>query len=173
MRQNRRETRNSLCSVKGMTAVELLLVISLIAILAGMAMPTFVQWRQSLEYREAASSIVGALKNARNRAVTTNRQHRVEFNIAAGNYRLTRGNRPDASTDPWNPEGRPWIALPEAVRLNSGAVVLTAIQFNSSGMASFVPLGAVGTVTIRNTAGANLYWVGVEQTGRIRMDRGR
>lgn len=66
----------------GFSLIELLIGIAIMAILAGLAMPSFQAWLQNTQIRNAAESIQNGLQRARAEAVGRNTN--VEFVLGAG-----------------------------------------------------------------------------------------
>lgn len=151
----------------GFTLVELLVVIAIMAVLAAIAVPAFYQWNQNLRYKEAAWGINSQMRQARQMALTNNREFRVELDLDAKQYRLTQGNLPSGSTA-WAAV-TPWSAIAAEVSWNTGAACDgTAdlnVEFNPNGTAD-----AAG-VCIKDSSGAVRYRVTVSQTsGRVSID---
>lgn len=82
----------------GFTLVELMVAITLMAIMLTIAAPSFLQWRESLQYREAGRGLTTFIRTARSEAIQNNRQYRVQINIAAKTYQLQRGESALASS---------------------------------------------------------------------------
>ncbi len=160
MRQNAWRRGNDVRSSAGFTLIELMVVVFLAAVLAAMAVPSFAQWRQSLEYREAARNIVSQLREARSRAIAANREHRVEFEPAAGRYGLRAGDRAQNTNWATVPPITNWSTLPNEVNMSSN---VGSIQFNTNGTANG------GTITVRDGALNDKYKVVIVRTGRIRI----
>ena len=59
-------------SSSGFTACELMVVLSIAAVLAAVAVPNFIGWQQACRLNAAAADIVSLLRNARLRAVKEN-----------------------------------------------------------------------------------------------------
>jgi len=88
------ESRVDMKSEHGYSLVEMLTVFFIIATLSAIAIPSYMQWRESLEYREAAREVASILRLAQSGATgNTNRQHRVRFVQATRQYCIERGNR--------------------------------------------------------------------------------
>jgi prepilin-type N-terminal cleavage/methylation domain-containing protein len=60
-------------SKRGFTLIELIIVITIMAILMAFATPALIQWRESAQVKEVARDILGGLRQARSIAVTENR----------------------------------------------------------------------------------------------------
>ena len=101
---------------RGFSLIELLVAIALMGIIMAIALPSLIQWRDSLQYRDAAKGLVSFIRNARSRAISTNRQQRVEINVANRTYRIRAGAR--AVNSGWGPLPDP---QPEADVIMSSA----------------------------------------------------
>lgn len=77
-------------SKRGFTLIELVIVMALVGILLAVALPQYISWRKGAAYNNAAYQVMGALRQARSQAVSEKREHRVEFDVSAGRYQLTR-----------------------------------------------------------------------------------
>lgn len=167
-------TGNPFGSSKGFTFTEMVVVVGILVILAGIAFPSFMQWRRSLEYRESARNIVSILRDARSRAVATNFQHSVELDTAFMRYRMRQGDRASSSTV-WNaiPTREDWTVLPAGVNVacpNLAAPV--SIVFNPNGTASWLGAANPASINVRDSANVFKYTVDVFDTGRIRTRTG-
>lgn len=94
-------------SERGFTMTETLVVLAIMATMMAIAVPSLYTMSQTAESKEAAWGILSDMRLAKQSALSTNLEHRVEFDMAAKRYRLTRGNMPSASTawtaiDDWN-----------------------------------------------------------------------
>ena len=163
----------------GFSLVELVVVIAIIAIAAAMALPSFVQWREGLQYRQAGRDMTAFIRNARSRAISTNRQQRIELNIANRSYHLRQGDRAIFSN--W-----PVVAAPGAgadvvitTPRTSIASVNTEIICNPNGTLEFPTVGGISNrITFfdnQTSAVADLnsqrYRIDISITGRIRFNK--
>ncbi len=170
MKRNRRTVADLIGSKNGVTLIELILIISLIAVLATIAMPSFMQWRQSILYRQAARDMVSILRNAKSRTIELNRQHRVKFDTATRSYTMEQGERANGSTA-WPTVVQGPAVLPNGVNMNPN---ITDIRFNPNGTATWTAAGPpadTATVDIQDSASVKKYTVQVIASGRISVSR--
>lgn len=154
---------------RGITFAELLVVITLLLILGGVAASSTFGLIEAYRLRVAVWEFVGDLRLARQRAVSTQVRHRIclfdcSISIPGAAYILEReGNPLDPSS--WSPD----VARTD---LAEGVVITTnvaggKITFNTKGE----PSGSLGsTSTLAN--GSGIYQVTVASTGRVRVCRG-
>lgn len=152
---------------KGFSLTELLIVVGLLGVIAAIAVVSMSGLSGSIKYKNTAWGISSQLRLAKQMAVTNNREERVEFGIAAGQYRLTEGNLSAGSTV-WT-EVKPWTAIDQGVTWATGAACNgTAdvnIKFNPNGTAD------AGTVCVKDSGGAVKYTVEISSTsGRVTID---
>lgn len=158
---------------QGFTLIELIVVIAIIAIMLATALPSFMQWREGLRYREASNGFVAALRAVRSASITTNRQ--VELEVGATTYRTKIGNRAIASTD-W--VDQTLITLSAGIKLSSpnsriianpnGSLFFTSVADST---AVFSSAATNITVALQNASAAPMYNINLTQTGRIRAAR--
>src|ERR1700690_2561805 len=74
------------CSENGFTLLELMIVVVIASFLAALAAPSFADWQRDLACREVARSIVSTLRCAKSRAISTNLEHRVEYEHENSRY---------------------------------------------------------------------------------------
>lgn len=172
MRGNDRDSKNvSGNGASGFTVLELIVVVAIFTVLAALALPLYNQWRQNIQYRQAAYEIFSSMRSARANAIESNRQYRIELVAAAANsqYRMWRGDRSyNTAAGNWTALGTGMSTLNQSVTVNSTAngAALNGIVFNPNGSA-----GNTVNIFIRDYAGINRFLVSVdEQTGRIRVD---
>ena len=149
---------------RGVTIIELLTLVFLLAILVAIAIPGTNPVTLNLRLRGAAWQVAGDLRLARQRAVTLKKRFRVcvtscAIAVPAGSYSLERD------------EGAPgvpgWVSDTGAVsRLGPG------VSISTSATPTFSEIGTAGpgTVTLTNPIGT--YQVAVAQSGRVTVCAG-
>ena len=75
---------------KGITLIELIIVLVIICIGAALMVPNFGAWMPHYRLRSAARDIVSVMRTAQMRAVSYNRSYQVAFTPALGTYVLQR-----------------------------------------------------------------------------------
>ena len=145
-------------SVRGFTLLELMVAVVVCGILCSIAYPSYKEWRKNLIYRKAAREVVMVFREAKSRAINSNREHRIEFEPAMNKYRVTQGNKASNSSE-WNIIVHDWTVFPAEVLLS---VNETKFQINTNGTANG------GTITIKDAFANPKYAITINRTGRIR-----
>jgi len=73
----------------GFSLIEMLVVISILAITAIITIPNLIAWRSGRQFRAAVNELRNDLESAKARAVKENARVTVAFEPTAGQYRLT------------------------------------------------------------------------------------
>ena len=133
---------------KGVTLIELVVVMAIVAIMALFMAPAIGEWVDNFRIRQAARDISSTLQQAKMQAISTRQPHSVTFTPGADIYQITPVTA-----------GGGGAQLPKGVTIVSGST----ISFSADGTS---PLN--GTITINNTKGKQ-YQVSVSATGRIQM----
>lgn len=158
----------------GFSLVELLIVIAILGILSGLALPPFLSWRANAQYRQAGNGLHTALRTARSTAIATNRQIALEVSGTA--YRTHTGDRSMVSAS-WSAVG--WTTLPPGVGFASvyGYFIAnpngTFFITNSIGSvsASSAPSATIVIQDSSSTPAVAKYTVNISQAGRISLNR--
>jgi prepilin-type N-terminal cleavage/methylation domain-containing protein len=145
-------------SKKGVTLLELIIVMVIIAIGATLLVPAIGAWIPTYRLRGATRDVVSTLRTAQMRAISINTDYRVRFPDATSyilEYRTT------SATNPWVAEGSQQN-LPTGITFTSfppGSRFL----FNPNSTAS------TGSLTLTNTKGSSRTISLTTSTGRIRV----
>ena len=82
-------SRHRSSATGGMTLIELMTVLAILALAGAVAVPHMLDWRHGMRLRAAANEIRNDFELARMRAVKENTDVTVQFDPAAGLYRVT------------------------------------------------------------------------------------
>ncbi|WKZ32036.1 MAG: prepilin-type N-terminal cleavage/methylation domain-containing protein [Thermodesulfobacteriota bacterium] len=126
----------------GYSLVETIIAIGIAGVLAAIAVPSLYRWSQSLEFKEAAWSMLAGLRDCKQLAMSTNLEHRVEVDFASKRFRLARGDRPSGS-NVWTPV-RQWTELPRSANYASGDACVSTAGLNIT----FKPNGSAQAATL-------------------------
>jgi Tfp pilus assembly protein FimT len=149
----------------GITAMEILMVLVVAAILAALGTPWILGAIESYRVRTAAWEVAGDLRLARQRAVSTQVRHRFcilncDSTVPTGGYLLEREGTPLWTVDLVRAD------LPNGVALLPTTLTNGKLTFEAKGGVS----GAWGCIDVTNAAGG--YKVVTASSGRVRVDTG-
>lgn len=125
---------------RAFTIVELVLVLAITAILAGLAVPRFARADARYRVRLAAERVARELEHARERAVTRATAQTITFNTGATSFTLVAMPDPDRTTIDYTIS---LAAAPLRIERLSTTFSGSTFSFNGFGVPS-----AAGTVTV-------------------------
>jgi len=144
---------------KGVTLLELIVVLVIIAIAATLAIPNIAAWLPNYRLRTATRDIVSTMRTAQMKAVSTNLEHRVQFNTEGGSYIVQR--RTTAGL--WVDDGVSQT-IPSGIRFQQITLADNRAVFNPNSTSSS------GNVALRNKRDTEKRIVLFAATGRIRVE---
>jgi type II secretion system protein H len=139
---------------RGVTLIELVVVIAIIAIGAVLVVPGIGPWIANYRLRTATRDITSTLRVAQMRAVSNNTNYQVSFNTGAGTYILQR------NSGGWVDEGAAQT-LPTGIRINDPAPTNNPITFSPNSSSNG------GTITLKNIKDSERRITVLPSTGRI------
>jgi prepilin-type N-terminal cleavage/methylation domain-containing protein len=187
-----RPVRGPVRADRGISLVELLIVLAIVLILAGFALPTTAAAIDEGRARQAAAFVAGRLRDAKQQAVTRTAATGLVFDFAAGRwtFRLCidrNGNglrRADLRTNKDTCADGPVdvaalfpgvsIGVDDGIRGPEGDPPSPdPVRFGASDLASFSPSGGctAGSIFLRSTKGAQYVVRVAGATGRLRVLR--
>jgi prepilin-type N-terminal cleavage/methylation domain-containing protein len=158
----------------GFTLVEMMVTVSIIAIMVGVAIPSVLAWMPAANLRDAAFDIKSAMIQARSNAVNTGIEQRVFFNPDTQTYSIDRGNLSSGSTT-WTTVVGPFT-LPTGIRYQS-----VSDEMEDSGSGHYVRFETDGGVqtsvdalnVVMVNSHSDTYKVSVQRrTGHTEMTKG-
>ena len=146
---------------KGVTLIELVVVMGIIAIGAMLLIPNIGAWLPNYRLRSATRDVVSTMRTAQIKAVSNNTVYGVSFDL--GSTQLYR------SSGGLTPEGGP-VNLPTGIQFDNNTFPVNATlnkpfaQFNTNSTSSS------GGVTLRNSRGTERRITLTSATGRVRIE---
>ena len=144
---------------KGVTLIELIVVVAIIAIGAVLTTPNISGWLPSYRLRNATRDVASIMRFAQLKAVSNNIWYRVTFDTANNKYFLEYSQ--DLGTT-WTKEGEDQT-LPTGVQFNTTFAGNATTFFTNS-------TATDGNVTLNNNKGATRRVRLLGLTGRIRIE---
>lgn len=143
---------------KGFSLVELMVVLALIGILAGMAIPGILENLPKYRLNSGARQVMTDIQYARGRAASLNREYKIQFFVDTDKYHVLQG---DKSMD-----SSAWTLEKEETALADDGVDMVSV---SSNPVWFKPTGTMAgtTITLQNTKGESLN-IKTSTVGRVK-----
>ena len=149
---------------KGVTLIELIVVMVIIGIAAVFFAPNIGAWLPNYRLRSASRDVVSTMRTAQMKAVSTNLEYRAYFNAGERKYWIERGNQSSGSTN--------WVgttALDNAAREGDINTLPTGVTINFTGFIEFNPnsTSSSGSIILQNTRGTERRLTLTPSTGRV------
>jgi type IV fimbrial biogenesis protein FimT len=118
----------------GFTFIELMVVVAIIALLLGMAVPAFFAWRPNYQLRRAAKDLYSNFQMVKMEAIKTNQTDTITFNPApANNYQFTlSGVTRTVNLADYGDGFQFGMGLATTAAPNEGGIAARPVTFNGS-----------------------------------------
>jgi prepilin-type N-terminal cleavage/methylation domain-containing protein len=151
---------------RGVTLIELVVVMVIIAIGAVLLVPNIGVWLPNYRLRSATRDIVSTMRTAQMKAVSTNFEYRAYFNAGEGRYWIERGNQNTGSTN--------WVGTTDpgnVAREGPINTLPTGVTINLTGFIEFNPDSTcnAATITLTNSKGKQSSITLVTSTGKVNV----
>lgn len=169
----------------GLTLIELMIGISILAFLLAAGMPSFTRWMQDAQNRTAAESVLNGLQLARMESLRRNAQVRFKLTDSTGKVAWEVGCVAVTANCPLVIQSRQAqegggnarlgvakVASPYGTAIGAGDGLLASVAFDGLGRAPLAGQGAeIGRIDITNAnlSKARRYVVTIGSGGQIRM----
>ena len=143
----------------GLTLIEMMIVIAIMGIFAGIAIPNYLSWLPKSRLNGAARQVHGDLMAARMKAVSQNNEFKIFF-LNNHEYQVLDDDDNDGNID-----GGEWTQTKD-IQSEYSDVTFSNVSANPI----FRPRGTAYGTTITLTNSAGLKYVKVATTGRVKID---
>ena len=169
---NRNKIEGKALKRRGITLIEMIITLAIVAVLAVMVVPNLGGWIQHYRVKGAVREIVSQMELAKIKALKHNREYRFYVNTLDGVFRLERGNLPNMSSQ-WDEEGGTF-RLPHHVSFESVSFPKTPLGEDHERAVQFNPHGTAGRGSIvLKSSRSETYTISVsDATGKINTQRG-
>jgi prepilin-type N-terminal cleavage/methylation domain-containing protein len=134
----------------GLSLVELMVVIALIAILSAIAVPNYVAWLPKYRLSTSARDVLSDLEYARALAIKENASVVVEFDTANNSFRIWVDNGAATNADNWAQDGdEPAMRS----RRTATGISLTGVDFSGENQIRFTGNGLPEVKTVPPSIG--------------------
>ena len=144
----------------GFSMVELMVVVALIGIFAGIAIPNILANLPTYRLKSGARQVMTDLNYARGRSASLNLEYRLHFLSGTDKYEVLQGDKSNNSTA--------WIFEKEETTLADSGIDVTSVTVNP---VWFKPTGTMAgtTITLQNAKGESVD-ITTSIVGRIRKE---
>ena len=167
--------------MSGFTAVELMIVLSIMGIMLVLAAPSFVQFTRNSRIKSGSQMVVSALRTARSYAITKRKNHRVIIDTVMNAVKIYEDDMGTLSD---------WKVMPKTIVISHNISLTRYLDmpypddsaavgaYESKPTVEFKPTGAIVNISdddvikISDETHENTSYIGITQiTGRIKTSR--
>jgi len=133
----------------GFTITEIMIVLSLLSIVALIALPSFHHMAVNGHLKSAVRDLASDVALLKERALAENRMYRISLNLAGGTYTLQQCNAPGSPCASWAPiQIKNFMGFAGNIDFDSGSTTVTDYSFQPRGIVTS------GTIALRNGRGS-------------------
>lgn len=135
---------------KGFSLVELLMVVAIVAIAAGVAIPYLTRYTQNNNLRNAARAISGDFFEYKSKATAESRMYSITFNVAGGTYTIAQCNATGSACAAYTDllPTKNLTSFGSGITFDAGSTTTTVYTFQTRGTVT------MGTVAVQNSRGS-------------------
>jgi prepilin-type N-terminal cleavage/methylation domain-containing protein len=167
----------------GFTLLELVITIAVAGLLLAIAVPSSRTWRANANSGQSARTLVNTLMEARSKAIASNYQCKVDFDVPNGRYRMQTGsqayNTPNSSSKWTTVPSYDYASVSSDVTMKGASdcssTATIDVQFNANGTAKLE--SPVGTqvpgpvvVCLQGSSGTSTKKISIAASGRVSLD---
>jgi Tfp pilus assembly protein FimT len=157
----------------GISIIELMVVIAIVAILGTIAVPGYIGWLPKYRLSTSARDILSDLEYARGTAIKENASVVLKFNAGQDTYTVWIDDGALGNKDNWNQDADERLIrsrqMPSGVDLAAVSFSNDQVRFNGTGFPETGPPAALdgGTITLTNNTGTRIVELRIGGKARI------
>jgi prepilin-type N-terminal cleavage/methylation domain-containing protein len=144
----------------GFTITEIIIVLSILSIVALIALPSFHHMAVNGHLKSAVRDLASDVALLKERALAENRMYRISLNLAGGTYTLQQCNAPGSPCASWAPiQIKNFMGFAGNIDFDSGSTTVMDYSFQPRGIVTS------GTIALRNGRGSTAT-INISPSGR-------
>ncbi len=136
-------------NAKGLSLIEVLVVVVILGIASGLAVPSFSTWIDKYRVKKTARQLATDLQFAKMKSIAEKVEYKLIFDSTNKAYTIQRGDLPSASTS-WTV-----VDIPRQLADSTNPYYSKSVSLNSTvGAVTFTPAGSASMATIKLSNGS-------------------
>lgn len=134
---------------KGFSLVEIIVVVSILAIVSAIAIPSLIRYVSNSNLKSAARDVASDILNLRERSIAENRMYKISISVADNNYTIDQCNATGSSCAAYTAiETKSPTAFGTGITITGNTYTGNAITFQTRGTAE------AGSISLTNSRGS-------------------